>query len=47
MPGEKGVYNVSRKSVVASAPHIKKIPAEIPPHKVIEYGYSLEYTRGN
>jgi len=23
----------------------QEFPDEIPPHKVIEYGYSLEYTR--
>ena len=47
MPGESGVYNAYAEERCCVGATYQEFPEEISQHKVIEYNYSLEYTRGN
>ncbi len=42
-----GVYNACDDERCCALATHQEFPDEISPHKVIEYNYSLEYTRGN
>ncbi len=47
MPGESGVYTACAEECCCVRATWQEFPDEISQHKLIEYNYSLEYTRGN